>query len=749
MCADAVAQYEISGKVLDAQTKEALAGVSVHIPGASSGAITGFNGMFTLQSREKIDSFTLSFTGYAAKTVKLPQNNQTILLHATPAVLNGIIVSASREAEARADAPLAISTISSKMLDETKPASLDQVMNKVSGVYMVDLGNEQHTMAIRQPIGYRNTFLYLEDGIPIRTTGDFNHNALIEINEAALKRIEVIKGPSSSLYGSDAIGGAVNFITPSPSAVPDLKLQAESSDWGYHRMDLSLSNTFHKTGLYAGGYYAGQHGGYMQHSDFHKLAVTVRADQQLSARSKITAEATLIGYKTDQTGGLDSAHFYGKNYQSFYTFTYRKVNALRARATWEQRWNSNNSTSVTAYFRHNAIGQNPFYYISDLPDPSLATGQINLDYFHSFGLIAQHTRWFHFWNSRLIAGISADYSPAGYRAGYILIHKNPAGYYVSYDNTDSLLTDYHARLFNTAAYTQWESSPVEKLKLVAAVRYDRLDYIFTNHLPPSAWSGAPDAKNNFQQLTPKLGLTYSFTENRGIYANYSIGFAPPDIGDLYTGVKVPYLKPARYFNYETGGWFGFAGEKGELEVSLYRMTGTNEIISVREANGIYINKNAGKTLHYGVEYTLTYSPLKALLFRFSGTNASHRFIDYAENGKDYSGHEMNGAPHFIANTEVIYKPGWFKGFRISLEAQHLSRYYMNEANTRYYNGYTVFNGRTGYVYRSFEIWSNVLNLGNTVYATTAEKTAYGVSYRPGLLRTVYFGITYHFQNKRQ
>ena len=81
--------------------------------------------------------------------------------------------------------PVAIDVISKTQINDTKATRLDMLVNKVPGVFMVDLGNEQHSMAIRQPLGYNNLYLYLEDGIPIRTVGDFNHNALIEINQAS------------------------------------------------------------------------------------------------------------------------------------------------------------------------------------------------------------------------------------------------------------------------------------------------------------------------------------------------------------------------------------------------------------------------------------------------------------------------------------------------------------------------------------------------------------------------------------
>src|SRR5690606_21363508 len=134
--------------------------------------------------------------------------------------------------------------ISAEMLEETKPTRLDEVLNKVEGVYMVDLGNEQHTMAIRQPINYQGLFLYLEDGVPIRPTGVFNHNALLEMNMAGLSRIEVIRGPASSLYGSEAIGGAINFITLRPAAIPTGRISIQGNNNGYRRLDFNGSNTF-------------------------------------------------------------------------------------------------------------------------------------------------------------------------------------------------------------------------------------------------------------------------------------------------------------------------------------------------------------------------------------------------------------------------------------------------------------------------------------------------------------------------
>ncbi|HEY4651133.1 MAG TPA: TonB-dependent receptor [Pontibacter sp.] len=745
LCHTTYAQTIVTGQVIDALTKEPLYGVTVRAKQAKTGTISGADGKFSLTTTLPGDSLVFSYIGYDAQ--QKPLHTSALLVQLQPSVnqLNQVVVSASREAAVRTEIPIAISAISKEVMLETKAVSLEQVLNKVSGVYMVNLGNEQHTMAIRQPIGYKSLFLYLEDGIPIRTTGNFNHNALIEINMGALRNIEVIRGPASSLYGSEAIGGAINFITQAPAQIFTAKLQTETSDKGYRRTDFSVSNTFGKLGVYVAGYYAAQRNGIIEHSDFDKLALTFRADYTFTPRTKLITSASLVDYKTDQTGGLDSTRFFSKEYSSLHTFTYRKVDALRIRTTLEQSWNDRNSTQLTAFYRNNAIGQNPFYAIRNVKgNPAKAKGEINEDAFQSYGLIAQHKKTFTFLNAQLISGISADYSPATYQAELIDIDRDETGKYTNYSQTGTLLTDYKVDLLNTAAYAQFELSPLEHLRAVAALRYDRLDYRFDNHLEPGAYTGAPDENNGFRSLTPKLGLTYDFGRDKGAYANYSVGFTPPQITELYRGVQVPTLKPADYNNYELGGWISFADTKGYLDVSVYQLDGRNEIVSVRVDDGSYENQNAGRTRHRGVEYTLKYAPVQGVNFRFSGTNANHTYIEFTEKGTEFGGKEMATAPRFISNTEVTYKPAAVKGLRLGLEWQHMGKYFLDAANTEKYNGYDLLNARIGYTLGGLELWTNILNLTNELYATTADKYSYGKSYRQGAPRTIHMGLGYTF-----
>ena len=742
------AQLFIKGKVIDATTNQPVQNATVSNVGNRINTVTDKNGSFTLNANAKQRNILVTSVGYNPKSISVSGTPLFISLTPAFANLNEIIVSGSREVQRRTEIPVAVNVISKSTINETKATRLDMLINKVPGVYMVDLGNEQHSMSVRQPLGYGNLFLYLEDGIPIRTVGDFNHNALIEINQASLERIEVIKGPASSLYGSEAVGGAINFITQASSPFLSGKIQAEAGSKGYKRTDFNVSNTYKKLGIYIGGYYANQNQAVDEHNDFRKAALTLRTDYTFNAHIKLTTIADYIAYKTDQKGGLDSAHFYNKNYTSFYRQTYRKVNALRLRSTLYREWNNNNKTDLTLFYRHSSIGQNPFYYISDISGNTLkANGQINKDAFHSYGAVLQHTTKLKSINTQFISGISIDYSPATYIAQLTDIDKDAAGIYYNYTLKDSLLTHYNADLLNTAVYTQLEYKPTNKLKIVAAARYDRLDYKFDNHLLPSAYTGAPDATNNFDHFTPKLGLTYDFGKSRGIYLNYSVGFAPPNITDLYSGVEVPVLKAATYNNYEIGGWVSFASNKGYAEVSLYKLEGENEIISVRLANGFYQNQNTGKTSHKGIETNLKYTPHEDVAIRLSGSYAEHRFIDFIQQGKDFSGNKMPQAPPYIYNGEITYKPHYFKGFRIAVELQGMNGYYTDPQNTATYKGFNVFNTRAGYKFKSFEVWANCLNVTNKIFATTVEKSAYGTSYRPGQLRTFNVGVAYNFNNK--
>ncbi|WP_121356873.1 TonB-dependent receptor [Flavisolibacter nicotianae] len=752
------AQTNVKGKIIDATTKEPVAGATIHCTDENChcGCTTNASGEFEMRCTD-CRTLAVSYIGYTPQQFAVSNKAYIVSLNPAASQLQEVVLTANRgEGAKRSEAPIAITTITSKTIQDAKPTMADQVLNKVSGVNMVNLGNEQHEMSIRQPMTTRSLFLYLEDGIPIRTSGLYNHNALLEMNLAATKSIEVIKGPSSSLYGSEAIGGVVNFITAAPTAVPVLKLSAQGNNVGYKRADLMSSVSTGKWGFVLSGYYADKRNGYLEYSDFHKGTFTARADYHFSDKTTLSNSLTYLNYYSDMAGGIDSTMFASKAFSNPQTFTYRKVDALRYHSTLTHVWNDNSKTTVAALYRDNTIGQNPAYRVKDdyrkvngvnVGKKDLAHGEINENRFHSYSLIAQHRQNLNWKKAVVIGGLNVDISPSTYNANYIRIKKDTISKkYVSYQNTDSTLTDYATKLNNYAAFLNVEFNPIEKLRVVASLRYDYFHYGFDNHLTPSAFSGSPDTVSNFHRVSPKVGFTYNFSARTGIYANYSEGFVPPQVTELYTGVKVPNLNPSIFYNYEVGGWVELVKNKLSIDVSAYRLEGTNEIISVKLDDGSFANQNAGRTLHRGIEAGLNATPIKDVSFRLSGAYSKHEFVDYVEKGVSYNGNEMANAPHWIYNAEVWYKPSFVKGFRIGAELQHVGSYFVDPQNTATYDGYNAFNLRAGYQFKGFDVWVNVLNATNNYYSYITTKSSFGWSYQLAEPRNFNVGVSYDFAN---
>ncbi|MGI4832801.1 MAG: TonB-dependent receptor [Janthinobacterium lividum] len=363
--------------------------------------------------------------------MRVPAGSQalTVRLEAAPLNLQGVVVSASREQERRTQAPVAIGQVAPQLIVDTKATAPYQLLNKVAGVYMVNLGNEQHMMAIRQPISTNAVYLYLEDGLPVRPIGIFNHNALYEISQSGVRSIEVVKGPASSLYGSNAIGGAINFPTQQPTPLPTAGASVQGDNYGYRRMDASASGTVGRLGVFVGGYAARQRNGWQDYSDFDKQSWTARADYAFSAKTRLVGMGTYNYLNTQTPGTLDSTRFYSRRYASNNRFTNRVVTAVRASLRLEHNWNPRQRTACTAFTRYNSTGQLPSYYLADVRVNGAyqsVNGQVNNQSFNSYGALAQHRADFGFLNSRLIVGGYFDYSPSTYFARYLTVQKDVA-----------------------------------------------------------------------------------------------------------------------------------------------------------------------------------------------------------------------------------------------------------------------------------------------------------------------------------
>ena len=636
---------QIKGKIYDSITKESVIGATIKNIYGSEGAISDQNGKFELLVRN-ISKISIQSIGYATQTIDVSDGKELIIsLEPSLENLQQIVVTGNREAALRTLTPIAISKLTPKQIDESKATSIFEVINKTPGVMMVNLNNEQHSMSIRQPMTTNAYYLYMEDGVAIRPMGVFNHNSLLEMNQFTVSSIEVVKGPVSSIYGPEAVGGAINFISQRPTTIPTARIGVQFDQWGYKRIQYGAGGMLGKFGIYVGGLVADQTNAWMSSSDYSKNAQYARMEYHFSPKIRLIYTLTYGKYNSQTSGSVDSVAFYNRQYVSITSFTYRKAYSLRTRLTLEKDWRNGSQSFITAFGRDNKHGQNPSYQIRWTSGSSIATGQVNSNDFRSLGLIAQHSQNINFLNSKFIMGTTLDYSPNDYWAYQIDLaaklradKKSVEKYTVIKERPEIKLADYNAVIHNAAIYAQYDFEPIKNLRISAGFRFDNMAFDYTNNLDIDKTNGeAIGGSKAYSQTTPKLGLTYNLGKNKGLYANYSKGFAPTGLTAIFrkrpkadeNGDLFYYnLIPATFKNAEIGGWMSLFKNKIYLDGTVYQLNGTNELLSIRQPDNSTDYQAAGKTIHKGIELGLTFKPSKQVFFRYGGTYAIHKFDEF-------------------------------------------------------------------------------------------------------------------------
>ena len=174
------------------------------------------------------------------------------------------------------------------------------------------------------------------------------------------------------------------------------------------------------------------------------------------------------------------------------------------------------------------------------------------------------------------------------------------------------------------------------------------------------------------------------------------------------------------------------------------MDGRDEIVSVRTDAGT-VDQNAGETRHEGVELSLLARPDRQLSARLGAAWGRHTYVAFAPDeraGRDvsFSGNRMETAPGLVANGEIAVTPSLVPGLRVALEGQRVSGYWMDPENTMRYDGYFVLNARTSYTRRGVEVWANLLNATDALFATRASVLFGRTQYVPGLPRAITIGV---------
>ena len=237
---------DISGTVLD-ETNSPLPGVNIYIPEIQAGVTTGIHGEYLLPGlRAGIYTIQFSFMGYQTHIQELTIEEEGLVvdvhLHPTVFQSQDVVITGGRPSSQHENA-IKIETISVSSIRSSGSPSLMKSIAQIPGVDMIGMGNAVTTPVIRGLS--TSNILVLDNGIRLENY-QFSENHPYIIDEFGIDQVEVIKGPASLLYGSDAIGGVMNFVKEKPANVGsvsgDANLQYHSNTNGY-TTNLGLKGT--------------------------------------------------------------------------------------------------------------------------------------------------------------------------------------------------------------------------------------------------------------------------------------------------------------------------------------------------------------------------------------------------------------------------------------------------------------------------------------------------------------------------
>ena len=214
-----ITRFTLSGKVTAANTGLPLQGASIYIPDLKRGTISDANGNYILQNIPAGDYLVQAgFVGYQNMVKRISLNENTTADFALGISIieeNEIVITGSSKATTIKRNPIPIVSINKQYLQQNLSTNIIDAIARVPGINAVTTGPNVSKPFIRG-LGF-NRILTLYDGV--RQEGQqWGDEHGIEVDQNTVDKVEVVKGPASLIYGSDAVAGVVNLLPPNPPA---------------------------------------------------------------------------------------------------------------------------------------------------------------------------------------------------------------------------------------------------------------------------------------------------------------------------------------------------------------------------------------------------------------------------------------------------------------------------------------------------------------------------------------------------
>jgi len=687
-------------------------------------------------------------------------------------ILEPIEVTATRSIRDILDIPYAVDRVDQDQIQLAEPGlSLEESVRSLPGIIVHNRNNVSQGDRIsirglgsRASFGVRGVKLVL-DGIPL-TMAD-GQSQLNNLDLTSVGQIEVLRGPSSSLYGN-AAGGVIQIRS---EEAPDAQLEVTprfiTGSHGLRRIQGKAAGTA-GDGQFLVNFNTLWFDGYRDHAFARSTGINLVGKRAINETWHLTSVVNYFNapYQFNPSS-LDKATA-GADPASARSFVQRQGASKRVKQTQggvSLRYETDERQSEITVFGMRRSLFNPIPgRVIDLDRRGAGIRGI---YSHQTGIGTG--------GLRLTAGLDLEIQRdkrREYGNGGIpdeLVGTLDDGRVFDELALGDLRLDQEESVDGMGPFVEFEWTPRPNIAVTAGGRYDRFTFEATDRFLSDQTddSGA----RNMSQFSPHVGVAFRPAPLTAVYGNFSTAFQTPTTSELSNrpteaGGFNPGLEPEELRGFEAGmkGFVPDAGVTYDAAVFAYGIS--NMLVPFQidnpETDEIFY-RNAGRTRNRGIELKLTWSPLPAIDLALAYTGMQFEFDDFEierevdgnTSAYQLSDNEVPGVPphHLFAGFTYAH-PG--SGAFAEVNAQWTAEYYANDFNgpapgsgkakSDFVNdGYTLFDLRAGFSYNGETVggvlFAGVNNLFDTRYNGSIVPNAFGDRFfEPAAGRTWYIGF---------
>ena len=660
-----------------------------------------------------------------------------------PVQLDVIIITSTPIEDKQARLPIAVGTVGEDKIQlGRQQLGLDESLVNIPGLFFQNRYNFAQDLRIsirgfgaRANFGIRGIRIYA-DGIP-QTLPD-GQSSIDAIDLGSTRRIEVIRGPFSSVYGA-ASGGVINITTEEGPELPYVSGRTNAGSYGFAQGQVKAGGQTNRLNYLVNG--SGTTlDGYRKHSSYRSDLLNSKFRYDLDDSSDLTVVLNAVDSpKADDPGALTESEAKEDRKQ-----------AAPRNLLFDAGEELDQQTIGLAYNKafdaeHQVMLRN-YYVMRDfknkLPFAVNSNGQggsVKLDrfftgaggnYSYSGGLLDK--------GNRLVLGFDID-AQRDHRKRFA----NNEG--VLGDKT----TDQDEDVTSYGVYFQDALELTEKITLTLGTRYDDVRYDVDDH---TAANGSGDI--SFDEISPMAGVVWSVNPAVNLYGNIARSFDPPTTTELAnpTGASGfnSDLNPQTASNYEIGAK-GLLPGRIRYEIALFHIKVDDELVRFElTGSGQSFFENAGSSTHQGLETALSMGLAPGLTGTLTYTWSDFTFDSFRDrSGNSFDGNKIPGVPDNEFHIELSYQHP--AGFYASWDLLHADSFYADNANTVKSGAYNVANLRAGFVQQrnQWEIspFIGVNNMFAEDYFDNIRLNAsFGRYFEPAPKRNFYggIGVRYNF-----